>query len=308
VSIVNQNICNRWINIVTDLFSVTTIAATGLFGVLSVAADLGKTSNNMVGLALVWSLQINGIMSFTLRLLADTESNMNSVIRLYEYIDNNPAEKSFEERAPATENWPTEGNYSINNASYRYRAELPLVLKKISFDIRSKEKIGVVGRTGSGKSTLTLGLLRILEMTANEDGSQGQVVLDGEDVAELGLHHLRQNVTIIPQDPTLFTGTLKSNIDPFNRYSDLEIAESLQKVSMWDQIREEPSETSDIRKKVYSKVDDSGSNFSLGQKQLICMARALIVNLPPLSASPKCCSWTRPPPASTRRPTNSSST
>lgn len=95
VSIVNQNICTRWINIVTDLFSVLTIAATGFFGVLSVAVDLGKSSNNMVGLALVWSLQINGIMSFTLRLLADTESCMVSVVRLYEYIDNNPHEKSF---------------------------------------------------------------------------------------------------------------------------------------------------------------------------------------------------------------------
>ena len=91
VSIVNQNICTRWINIMTDLFSVVTIAATGLFGVISVAVDLGKTSNNFVGLALVWSLQINGIMSFTLRMLADTESCMVSVVRLYEYIDNNPS-------------------------------------------------------------------------------------------------------------------------------------------------------------------------------------------------------------------------
>jgi ABC-type multidrug transport system fused ATPase/permease subunit len=162
VCIVNQNICNRWINIVTDLFSVLTIAATGFFGVLSVAADLGKSSNNLVGLALVWSLQINGIMSFTLRLLADTESCMNSVVRLYEYIDNNPAERSFDERPPANDPWPSEGNYAITDASYKYRPELPLVLKKVSFDIRSKEKIGVVGRTGSGKSTLTLGLLRIL--------------------------------------------------------------------------------------------------------------------------------------------------
>lgn len=220
VCIVNQNICNRWINIVTDLFSVLTIAATGFFGVLSVGYDLGKSSNNMVGLALVWSLQINGIMSFTLRLLADTESCMNSVVRLYEYIDNNPSERSFEDRPPANNPWPSAGNYSITDASYRYRPELPLVLRKISFDINSKEKIGVVGRTGSGKSTLTLGLLRILELTENEDSSIGRINLDGEDVSELGLHHLRQNITIIPQDPTLFTGTIKTNIDPFNKYTD----------------------------------------------------------------------------------------
>ena len=91
----------------TDLFSVVTIAATGFFGVISVAVDLGKSSNNLVGLALVWSLQINGIMSFTLRLLADTESCMFSVVRLYEYIDNNPSEKSFEEKRPQKAIWPS---------------------------------------------------------------------------------------------------------------------------------------------------------------------------------------------------------
>lgn len=98
------------------------------------------------------------------------------------------------------------------------------MLKKLKFDIKSREKIGVVGRTGSGKSTLTLGLLRILEMADNDDGTEGLIELDGENVSELGLHALRHNVTIIPQDPTLFTGTIKSNIDPFNKYTDEDVA------------------------------------------------------------------------------------
>ena len=85
-----------------------------------------------------------------------------SVVRLYEYIDNNPSEKSFEEKIPDDANWPSDGNCSIDNVSFRYRPELPLVLKNLKFDVQSKQKIGVVGRTGSGKSTLTLGLLRIL--------------------------------------------------------------------------------------------------------------------------------------------------
>ena len=146
-----------------------------------------------------------------------------------------------------------------------------------------------MGRTGSGKSTLTLGLLRILELAENDDGTLGKINLDGENVSELGLHPLRHNVTIIPQDPTLFTGTIKSNIDPFNKYTDEEVAETLKKVSLWDQIREDEEQTTPIKKKVYSKVDDSGSNFSLGQKQLICMARALIVTIVLLSANLKSC-------------------
>ena len=105
----------------TDLFSVVTIAATGFFGVISVAVDLGKSSNTLVGLALVWSLQINGVMSFTLRVLADTQSCMVSVVRLYEYIDNNPSQKSFQEKKPDNDQWPPDGNYAIDNVSYKYR-------------------------------------------------------------------------------------------------------------------------------------------------------------------------------------------
>lgn len=127
----------------------------------------------------------------------------------------------------------------MKNISYRYRPELPNVIKNISFDVKSKAKIGIVGRTGSGKSTMTLGLLRILEIAENYDKTKGKIILDQEDTSEIGLHHLRHNVTIIPQDPTLFTGTIKENIDPFDKYNDEQIAESLKKVSLWDQIKED---------------------------------------------------------------------
>ncbi len=123
-------------------------------------------------------------------------------------------------------------------------------------------------------------------MAKNDDGTKGEIILDSENIEEVGLHFLRHNVTIIPQDPTLFTGNIKENIDPFNEYTDEEIAECLKKVSLWDQIKENPDETVEIRKKVYSKVEDGGSNFSLGQKQLVCMARALIVSFLLNLASP----------------------
>ena len=199
------------------------------------------------------------------------------VNRIYEWILNNPSEKSFTEPQPET-NWLGKGSVSAQNISYRYKPELPLVLKNISFDVKENQKIGIVGRTGSGKSTMTLGMLRILEICQNEDESQGQLIMDKTDVSEIGLHHLRHSVAMIPQDPLLFSGTLKSNIDPFGKHSDEEIANSLKKAHIWDDIKEESSEEDPLRRKLYSKIDEEGSNYSLGQRQLICLARALIRN------------------------------
>ena len=146
----------------TDIFCNITVAAAGYLGVVSVIVNLGASNSNLIGLALVWSLQISALLSWTLMVLADCESNMNAVVRLYDYIDNNPSEKDFEEPKPKNENWPNRGHYQIDSISYKYRPELPLVIKSISFDVKENAKIGIVGRTGSGKSTMTLGLLRIL--------------------------------------------------------------------------------------------------------------------------------------------------
>lgn len=118
---VNQNITTRWINLVTDLFSISTIAAAGYFGVATTVWSVGTDSSNLIGLALVWSLQISTILSFTLRVLADTESNMNAVVRLFDYVDNNPSEASFDEKKPSNEKWPDKGEYKVQNISYKYR-------------------------------------------------------------------------------------------------------------------------------------------------------------------------------------------
>lgn len=103
---------------------------------------------------------------------------MNAVVRLYDYIDHNPKEKDFNDPPPKAEQWPKHGVYQIDKISYKYRPELPLVIKDLSFDIKENAKIGIVGRTGSGKSTMTLGLLRILEIAENGDGSMGSINLD----------------------------------------------------------------------------------------------------------------------------------
>ena len=162
--------------------------------------------------------------------------------------------------------------------SFRYKEDLPRVIKNISFDIASKQKIGIFGRTGSGKSTLTLGLLRILEKCENEDGTEGKIMFDTTDISEIGLKHLRHSIAMIPQDPLLFSGTIRSNIDPYNEKTDEEIAVCLKKVMIWDDLKENEEEEGELKRKIECKVDGEGENFSLGQRQLLCLARALIRN------------------------------
>ncbi len=136
VAMSNQYTTVRWISLMTDLFSVFTIAAAGYLGVASVVAGIGPSASNFIGLALVWSLQISSIMAFTLRIMADTESNMNAVVRLYDYIDNNPAEKDFDTPVPVKNPWPDRGVFDIKNISYKYRPDLPYVIKDVSFDVK----------------------------------------------------------------------------------------------------------------------------------------------------------------------------
>lgn len=219
-------------------------------------------------------------------------SNMSSVERIYEYTNCKDHEKPWttaydKEVSPK---WPEKGNIEVKNLEIRYRKNLPLVLKGISFKVKSGEKVGIVGRTGSGKSTTLLALMRILEIDQNS-GTNSYIKINGVKIGNLGLHKLRSKLTIIPQDPFLLEGTLRSNIDPLEEKTDEEILEILTQVEFFKTVNKDQISNqnfiSDIesenlienRHKILDlKVEQKGSNFSLGQRQLICIAKSLIRN------------------------------
>jgi len=158
-------------------------------------------------------------------------------------------------------NWPQNGEIEFKNYYAKYRQNLPFVLKNVSFKINGGEKIGVVGRTGSGKSTTLLSLLRIIE------ANSGHIYIDGVDISKLGLDDLRRKITIIPQDPLLYKGTLRTNLDLLGQYKDADIWKALEKTHMGHKFK---------RFGLSSEVKEGGENFSAGEKQLLCIARAIL--------------------------------
>jgi ATP-binding cassette, subfamily C (CFTR/MRP), member 1 len=161
--------------------------------------------------------------------------------------------------------WPSEGVVEFKNVTMRYRPELPLVLKGMSLSISRNEKVGICGRTGAGKSSIMVALLRLVDI---EDG---QICIDGIDTSKIGLDHLRTAVAIIPQDPVLFSGTVRFNLDPFDQYTDDDVWQALKDVQMVDRVQVDANANG-----LQTVVAESGSNFSVGESQLLCIARALL--------------------------------
>eukprot|EP00588_Corethron_pennatum_P011898 CAMPEP_0194271708 /NCGR_PEP_ID=MMETSP0169-20130528/5424_1 /TAXON_ID=218684 /ORGANISM="Corethron pennatum, Strain L29A3" /LENGTH=1528 /DNA_ID=CAMNT_0039014129 /DNA_START=202 /DNA_END=4788 /DNA_ORIENTATION=+ len=253
---------NNWLGLRLDFLG-------GFISFFIGAVAVGFKDRNFIpagwlGLALSYSIEVTGYLKFGVRMIATVEEQFTSVERVIEYCDDIEPEAPEDrpDADPATTAWPTGGAIEIDNISMRYR-DGPLVLKNLSLSIDGGEKIGVVGRTGSGKSSLMVVLFRITEL------AEGRILIDGVDIANIGTRALRSGLSIIPQDPVLFSNTVRYNLDPFAAETDADIWDALTKVQLADAVRALPLG-------LLEPVAEGGENFSQGQRQLICIARALL--------------------------------
>uniref|UniRef100_A0A0D3FZI1 ABC transporter C family member 13 n=1 Tax=Oryza barthii TaxID=65489 RepID=A0A0D3FZI1_9ORYZ len=230
---------------------------------LLVSLPEGFINPSIAGLAVTYALNLNSQLASIIWNICNTENKMISVERILQY-SRIPSEAPLvvDYRRPPN-NWPLDGNINIRCLEVRYAEHLPSVLRNISCTIPGRKKVGIVGRTGSGKSTLIQALFRIVEPR------EGTIEIDNIDICRIGLHDLRGRLSIIPQDPTMFEGTVRGNLDPVNEYSDQRIWEILDKCQLGDIVRQSP-------KKLDSTVVENGENWSVGQRQLFCLGRVLL--------------------------------
>ncbi|KAL8824526.1 MAG: hypothetical protein Q9191_004997 [Dirinaria sp. TL-2023a] len=301
---------NRWLALRVDVTGAMVSFFAGVFIILSV----GKLDAGAAGLSLTYAVTFTENVLWLVRLYSANEQNMNSVERVKEYLEVDQEANAIISDSRPDGDWPQHGNIDFINYSTRYRADLKPVLKHVTFNVRGGERVGVVGRTGAGKSSLTLALFRGLE------ADEGKIIIDGVDIASIGLQDLREAITIVPQDPTLFTGTIRSNLDPFGLFTDEEVLAILRQVQLIDapgstvplvpttppattaatatapdtpptseDTDDRGSDELDLSRKMTNTgenanlftdlstaVAESGSNLSQGQRQLLCLARALL--------------------------------
>ncbi|KAL0973606.1 hypothetical protein UPYG_G00207060 [Umbra pygmaea] len=251
----------RWLAVRLDLISIVLISTVALLIVFMHT----QVPPAYAGLAITYAIQLTGLFQFTVRLLSETEARFTSVERINHYIKTLESEAPRRITGPSSPApcWPDKGQLCFQDVEMRYRDDLPLVLKKVSFNILPEETVGIVGRTGSGKSSLGVALFRLVELTG------GSITIDGINIAQVGLDDLRSKLSIIPQEPVLFIGTIRSNLDPWNQYSDDQIWDALERTHIKQMISQLPHS-------LQSEVTENGENFSVGERQLLCVARALL--------------------------------
>uniref|UniRef100_A0AAY4DKF2 ATP-binding cassette sub-family C member 5 n=1 Tax=Denticeps clupeoides TaxID=299321 RepID=A0AAY4DKF2_9TELE len=251
----------RWLAVRLDLISISAITLTALLIVFM----HNQIPPAYAGLAISYAVQLTGLFQFTVRLLSETEARFTSVERINHYIKNldSEAPRQITGVSRPDADWPREGGIRFQDVEMRYRDNLPLVLKTLSFGVLPEETVGIVGRTGSGKSSLGVALFRLAEL------SGGSIFIDGVNIAHVGLEDLRSRLSVIPQEPVLFIGTVRSNLDPWGQHTDEQVWEALEKTHVKDMVSSLPHGLS-------SEVSENGDNFSVGERQLLCVARALL--------------------------------
>ncbi|CAB4255585.1 similar to Saccharomyces cerevisiae YHL035C VMR1 Vacuolar membrane protein involved in multiple drug resistance and metal sensitivity [Maudiozyma barnettii] len=279
-------VANRWLSFRIDVVGAFVVFGSGIFILL----NINDLDSGLAGISLTYAISFTEGALWLVRFYAEVEMNMNSVERVKEYmnIEQEPyisTEDGHNIDPPV--NWPQDGRIEVSDVSLRYAANLPKVIKNVSFIVDPQSKVGVVGRTGAGKSTIITALFRFL------DPETGYIKIDNIDITSINLNNLRRALTIIPQDPTLFAGTIKSNLDPYNEYQDNDIFAALRRVNLVTQneLNNRLDDASDVVDNdttsvtsenvnkfldLESNVTEGGGNLSQGQRQLLCLARSLL--------------------------------